>query len=239
MVSGGTGAANPGESVDVGDIVGVDPQALPDGVTSTSRAMRMSYGDYDRTLSDLLHLPLSPSVNFPEEQPNLGPYDGLAARAVNERLHVEFVRTAESGAEQVVSTPSAYTQVVRCDPAAVGCRDQFIDGFGLRVFRRPLTPSEQTRYRALFDRAADLVASGDPFRDGVRLVIESMLQSPKFLYRVEQGTGAATEHGVALTPYEVASRLSYMFWGTAPDAALLADVSGVLECSRRLDARGD
>ena len=48
-----------------------------------------------------------------------------------------------------------------------------------------------------------------------------MLQSPYFLYRLEFGeanpSGAAV---VKLTPEETASRLSFLFWGSIPDATL-------------------
>ena len=41
-----------------------------------------------------------------------------------------------------------------------------------------------------------------------------MLQSPEFLFRVENGTNAACR------PYEAASKLSYFLWDSMPDAAL-------------------
>jgi hypothetical protein len=48
-----------------------------------------------------------------------------------------------------------------------------------------------------------------------------MLQSPRFLYRVEIGTSEkVSDRAVKLSPYEVAARLSYMLWGTLPDARL-------------------
>ena len=51
-----------------------------------------------------------------------------------------------------------------------------------------------------------------------------MLQSPSFLYRTELGDAAqpAGADAIKLTPYEVASELSYFLWGTMPDAALFA-----------------
>ena len=59
------------------------------------------------------------------------------------------------------------------------------------------------------------------FASGVAAMIEAMLQSPEFLYRVELGkavTGNAAVKRVA--GREMATRLSYMFWQTMPDAAL-------------------
>ena len=59
--SGGTG----NRPVGIDEVVGVDPETLPDGVPGSSRVLRLSYADYDRTLSDLLHLQIGVSANFP------------------------------------------------------------------------------------------------------------------------------------------------------------------------------
>ncbi|MES1185396.1 MAG: DUF1592 domain-containing protein [Myxococcales bacterium] len=184
--------------------------------------MRLSYDEYDRALKDLLGLPVDESVNFPAEQASLGPYVGYADMRVGERLYGEFERSATSLAERVVGSPQAFATVVGCEPSAAGCRDQFIDGFGLRAFRRPLSSAEQTRYRAIFDRGAELVASGDAFRDGVQVTLQALLQSPKLLYRIETGDGSVDASGARLTGFEIATRLSFMLAGTTPDAALLA-----------------
>jgi hypothetical protein len=226
--TGGSSAVSTGGSgsepnpVDTGGVTGVDPQQLPDGVPANSRVLRLAYDEYDRTLADLLYLPVAESSNFPAEQSNLGPYVGYAELRVSERLLTELERSASSLAERVVSSPEAYAAVVGCAPSAAGCRDQFIDGFGMRAFRRPLSEPEQTRYRALFERGAELVASGDGFRDGVQLTLEAMLVSPKLLYRIESGDGTSDALGARLSGFELSTRLSFMLAGTTPDAELLA-----------------
>ena len=159
--SAGTG----GSSVSIDDVLGADPETLPDEIPATSRVLRLTHAEYDRTVSDLIGLEVDTSRNFPEEQPSLGPYEGHADLDVNERLLNEFSRAAEELAARVVTTPAAYTSVVGCSPAEAGCRDAFIDGFGLRALRRPLEPLEQARYRALFDEGAELIRTGtDRFR---------------------------------------------------------------------------
>jgi hypothetical protein len=222
----GAGAAGTSSTtfnpLDIGDLVGVDPQQLPDGVPTNARLLRLSYDEYDRALKELLHLPVEESVNFPAEQSSLGPYVGYAELRVGERLLGELERSATSLAERVVGSPESYAAVVGCKPTAGGCSDEFIDAFGLRAFRRPLSSSERTRYATIFGRGAELIASGDAFRDGVQLTLQAMLQSPKLLYRIEAGDGTSDTAGVRLSPFEVATRLSFMLRGTTPDAELLA-----------------
>src|SRR5947199_268614 len=50
-----------------------------------------------------------------------------------------------------------------CDPVAAGeapCARQFVDGFGLRAFRRPLTPAEGDHLTALYTGARDTLKLG-------------------------------------------------------------------------------
>lgn len=59
------------------------------------------------------------------------------------------------------------------------------------------------------------------FEQGARLVVRSLLLAPEFLYRVE--VGEPTDAGeFRLTPWEIASSLSYLYWGTMPDDTLFA-----------------
>ena len=242
--TGSAGASGTAGPVDVGDVTSVDPQQLPDGVPANSRVLRLSYEEYDRTLKELLHLPVTETLNFPAEQSSLGAYVGYADLRVNERLSTELERSATSLAERAVGSAEAYSAVVGCDPSAAGCRDQFIDAFGMRAFRRPLSSSEQTRYRALFDRGAELVKSGNAFRDGVQLTLQAMLQSPKLLYRIEAGDGTSDANGARLSGFEIATRLSFMLAGNTPDAELLvaardgvlATADGIATQARRLVA---
>src|SRR6185295_19055087 len=93
-----------------------------------------------------------------------------------------------------------------------GCRDRFIQSFGLRAFRRPLRAKELERYTAAFAAQA---ASRGSFVEGAREVVEAMLQSPHFLFHLEGGPDGRS------VDYAIASRLSYLLWNTMPDQALL------------------
>jgi hypothetical protein len=66
----------------------------------------------------------------------------------------------------------------------------------------------------------DLYAAETTFDDAATAVLMTMLQSPYLLYRRELGTGDATK-GYQLTPYEVASELSYFLTDGPPDTTLM------------------
>lgn len=93
---------------------------------------------------------------------------------------------------------------------------QILESFVPKAFRRPVTNAEIDRFMALYDRAAE---RGDPYEERVKLALKSVLVWPEFLFRIEK---KHSEAGIfPLSQYELATRLSYFLWSTAPDDKLL------------------
>ena len=156
------------------------------------------------------------------------------------------VRQLRDGAAAVVSRRGEWTEdVFPCDTsgaADTACVDAFIDGFGAKVFRRPLTDDERTRLRDSYDSAA---ASPELDFDGaMEVLLQVMLQSPAFIYLFEDGVAEATDDVRLLTDHEVAARLSYFLWGSTPDTSLmdaaaageLSTVEGLVAAAERMIA---
>jgi mono/diheme cytochrome c family protein len=91
------------------------------------------------------------------------------------------------------------------------CIDRFLPGFLERAWRRPATAAEIKRLKDFYTAQA-----ADGVSEALRAVLQATLMSPHWLYRGELG-GADGK----LTPHELASRLSYLLWGSMPDDALL------------------
>lgn len=220
---------NPVSTDTIDDVV--DPLSLPDAVVATSQLPRLTHAQYQNAIVDLLKLDVDVSSELPTEQPSLDGYFAPSLLQVNERLYLDYQRVAELLAQEVVDTPSAYDEVVGCAPTTPGCRDQFLERFLLHAYRRPASASELLRYQTLFDAGTDLVESADAFSAGVQVVIQAVLQSPNFLYRVERGV-ADPSTVVELTQFEKAARLAFMITDHPPDTDLLdAAASGQLETS--------
>jgi len=101
------------------------------------------------------------------------------------------------------------------------CATNFIKTFGLKVFRRPLTGDEVTSYYSRFTLGS--TQTGATFQDGLEWVVGRMLQSPKFLYRIElDASTAPSGQKVVLNGYSIATRLSYLLWQSTPDDTLLS-----------------
>ena len=98
------------------------------------------------------------------------------------------------------------------------CLDAFIKRFGARALRRPLATDEVDFYKTAYGTSA--TPSAAAYADLIGL----FLTAPEFMYFVEHGDAAVSgQTGVyTVSPYELASRLSYQLWQTAPDDQLLA-----------------
>ena len=177
------------------------------------------------TVRDLLRLPEAPGLagGF-NPDPQLGRFDTNVDRLkVTAGLWQDYQRAAEQLAERATATADDLGRVLPADlPDAPAERARaFVERFGLRAFRRPLTEVEVTRYTELFAQGPTHHGDLDAFTAGVRLSLEAFLQSPHFLYR---GEGTTDEVGgvYKLGHHEMASRLSYLLWSTMPDDTLFA-----------------
>jgi hypothetical protein len=145
-----------------------------------------------------------------------------AAEITTPRLLVDaYQSVAHNAANRAVTNATSLARIAPCDTATLGeavCSQQFVDSFGSRAFRRPLDADERTALLGVFA----VGRNGGTYGDGLAAVIEMALQSPPFLYRVELGVPAANTGVARPTSYEMASRLSYLLWGSLPDDTLLA-----------------
>jgi hypothetical protein len=210
-----------------------EPSCLEGPVAGPSPIRRMTRFEYNRTVFDLLGDDTSPANGFGAEEEKLG-FNNNAAQLITSQALTEQYMLAAEGVSERATDP--IQKNLPCDPTLGedDCAAQFIEVFGSRAFRRPLTQAERDMFQGLYDFGR----TQTDFRMGVRLVIEAALQSPAFLYRVEMGVPALESEGVIpLTSWEMASRLSYFLWGSMPDEALFAKAeAGELETPQQVEA---
>jgi Protein of unknown function (DUF1592)/Protein of unknown function (DUF1588)/Protein of unknown function (DUF1595)/Protein of unknown function (DUF1587)/Protein of unknown function (DUF1585) len=206
---------------DTGDTT--DPNAAgAAGSNPNTRIVRLSHEQYANTLRDLFGIEETPEGSFAPDALNGFNFNTSNDLRVDPRLGPQYRSAAEQVALQAVQDDGMFQRIVPCDAASAGCAGEFIDGFGARVFRRPLSGDESARFQALFNLGTTLGDSGNAFDDGVQLVVEAMLQAPQFLYRTEVSNGAVQNGRAALDDWEVASRLSYFIYDSMPDEELFA-----------------
>jgi len=126
-----------------------------------------------------------------------------------------------------------YTEV---DRAAKACLEPLL----AKAFRRPVDSSTLDRYVGLVVAATDRGAS---YHRGLQDAITAMLVSPQFLFRVElPAAGIEPDEAgeVALSDYQLATRLSYFLWSSMPDEELLRLAKdGKLRDAKVLDQQVD
>ncbi|HEY3841363.1 MAG TPA: DUF1592 domain-containing protein [Bryobacteraceae bacterium] len=185
-------------------------EAAGHGVAPTVVLRRLTNNQYNNTVRDLLKDSLSPASGFPPEDFVNGFKDQYQALTVSPLLAEAYGQAAEKLAADAFRRGD-FHGLIPCKPASnhdATCRAKFIQTFGRHTFRRPLEAEEVARYSAIF-------RSQGEFLKGAQAVIEAMLQSPSFIFWMEQTPNAKWK------AYATASYLSYSLWNTTPDDLLL------------------
>jgi Protein of unknown function (DUF1592)/Protein of unknown function (DUF1588)/Protein of unknown function (DUF1595)/Protein of unknown function (DUF1587)/Protein of unknown function (DUF1585) len=178
--------------------------------------------EYNNTVRDLLKVTSKPADALPGEEAGSSGFGNDADALGVSRLLIDGYRgIAEQLAKEKTKDAATANATAGCDPVAMGeqaCSTQFLNQFLTLAFRRPVTAEDVTSYGTTFTKGREV---GGDFATGVRAVLARVLQSPQFLYRVELGETVDAASGLGRpTAHEMASRLSYMLWGSMPDEAL-------------------
>ena len=182
-----------------------------------SLSRRLTRREYNNTVADLLFDETAPGRAFPSDERRLNFDNNAAFLTVSPVLTEEYQKSAATLAANAVKTNLA--RLLTCDPSKGddrACAQTFIGQFGTKAYRRPLTSKEEGGLLAVFDQGRKT-----DFPNGIRLVIEALLQSAPFLYRTEGGDSQSGKTFKSVTPWELASRLSFFLWATTPDDELL------------------
>jgi len=246
----GEGAANgsgaeDGSGSDAGSSGGDDTGAAAcvDERPGPTHLRRLSASEYRGSIAVLLGAGLpDPTVDFPDDAV-VGGFDNNAEALATSDLHVERWRdAAEQLAAAVIADPDRRAGVVGCDPTGPdrdACLEAFARRFGRLAWRHTLDYEEIAGLLAVADAAA---ADADPWA-AIALVIEAVLQSPSFVFRVELGEpDPQVPERIPLRGVEVATRLSLLLVGATPSAELLdlaeagglADAEGVEAAAHEL-----
>ncbi len=105
--------------------------------------------------------------------------------------------------------------------------------FAENAWRRPLTLAEKDSLRRFYTNSRQTLNLDHD--KAMRNLIARILVAPAFLYRVEQ---QRISGHTKLTPYELASRLSFFLWSSIPDSELRrAAAAGELDDPKRIAAQ--
>lgn len=179
------------------------------GIPATTQIPRMLNRQYENVVRDLLGV--TELDGKPVSEALVGDFDG----AMTAPAWTQYQKTAAAIAAQVMAGPNK-SMFISCDPAAAGCLKTTIETFGRKAFRRALTAEEV----ASFESLSNVTPAGTPAQVA-EAVLEAFLVSPSFLLLPELNTETEGS-AIKLSQQEVATRLSFLLWGSVPDAMLNA-----------------
>ena len=224
-VDNGSGLVHPGYVCDA------TTQSLPDPhlrrltdiqlKNAVRAAVRTGLGD--NSVSEVALSEVNPLLDvLPENvMPNLDPGERGTFSRLDQAIQQSWVEAAFLIAHEtglVLASPANISRLLPClgSGSVEACVTSFIETFGSRVLRSPLSSEQVALYKIIY---GDL---GEASPDGIADVVGTMLSSPQFLYQMEHGDSvvSATTGVVALTPYELANRLAFHFWDAPPDDEL-------------------
>lgn len=162
--------------------------------------------------------------------------DGFHNTAYNLNVDLGHVEAHARLARIIVGKMDAATfasDFVKSAALTEGNLRELISSMGLRLLRGPLDDRE---IAAFLKVPMTVAKEGGDFAESMSYLIEAMLQSPRFIYRVEKQRGDGRPQPVG--GYELASRLSYILWGGPPDKELMrAAAAGELARRRQVQAQ--
>jgi hypothetical protein len=188
-----------------------------------STARRLTAGEYENVITDVFGL--TPSEQYPgtygESVTGYSTEPGISV--IGEQGVERLLFAAEEVAEAIA--PRVGELLPCASQADAACAESFLETYGRRLFRRSLTSEESAALIALYETER---ADGATFEEGVAVMTAQLLQMPAFLYSVEAVAPTGTDR--RLSGLEVASRLAFHLWNSAPDERLLdLSTSGELD----------
>lgn len=172
---------------------------------------RLTARQYTTTVAALFPEVTLPTLDLPLDGSATTLFENDALAQTISATHVEKYQAAAKVV--AAAAVSSLSKVVGCDPKDDACAHAFVQKFLQRAYRHPAADEDVASTDALFDAAK---AKWDA-TVATRMVIEAVLQSPEFLYRVES---APSDKVAEYAPHELAARLSYFLWDGPPDDAL-------------------
>lgn len=150
----------------------------------------------------------------------------------------EFAITGPYTVTGVSETPSRQ-KIFSCRPTTAAeeptCAGEIVGRLASQAYRGPVSDRELGALMRFYEQGRQ----DADFEAGIRLALQAVLASPRFVFRLEHApTTLRAGQSYNLGGLELASRLSFFIWGAAPDAELRTLATrGALEKPAVLEAQ--
>ena len=233
--SGSTGGGS-GSSGGAGSSGGLDTTSL-----LQTDVRRLTNAEYDASVQALFGTTQTPAASTFSADSTQSGYTLNEGQVVASQMAKDLDTAAIALVTEARGngTLSALAPCANPSTGGTACAATFVSTFGAQIYRRPVSSDEAANLATVYQAAVTGDTGSSPYNDGIDLVTRAMLESPGFLYVTELGPDApSTDPSVTLTPYEMASTMSYLLTAGPPDATLLqAASSGNLSTADQLETQ--
>jgi mono/diheme cytochrome c family protein len=147
----------------------------------------------------------------------------------------DFVVQGPLDVTGISETPSRL-KIISCRPTSKtdeeSCATEIVKKLSTQAYRGAPTAADLQDAMKFYEQGR---AKGG-FESGIRMAVQSILMSPRFLFRLEQQPAGVRNAAYRINDEDLASRLSFFLWGTVPDAELIKAASlGTLKTTAGLE----
>ncbi len=132
----------------------------------------------------------------------------------------DFVVQGPLDVTGVSDTPSRM-KIFSCRPTSAAeeesCAAEIVKQLTTRAFRGAPSAADLQDAMKFYEQGRQKGG----FEPGIRMAVQSILMSPRFLFRLEEQPAGVKTATYRIADEDLASRLSFFMWGTAPDAELV------------------
>jgi hypothetical protein len=196
---------------------------LPNSSLQSGPLLRLANYEFVNSLHDILGI--TPDVVLEPDAPSTGDFriGGPAGDNTVSTYHTAAITISTQALKTLATIEPCYgTAATAAAAMQTACANTIATDLGPKFYRRPLDATQLTSLNNVYAT----IAGKYGFANGVQALLQALIQSPYFLYHLEleeeaMGAGAAGMAKVPVTGYSMASRLSYLIWGSTPDAMLM------------------
>jgi hypothetical protein len=238
--TGGGGSSGGGTSGS-GGTAGAGASGVDSSMMLKTDLRRLTNAEYDASVQALFGTKQTPAASTFAADSTQSGYSLNEGQVVASQM----AKSLDTAAIALVTEARGNGTLASLSPCAdpvnggAACAMTFINTFGAQVYRRPVQSDEASNLATVYQAAVTGDTGSSPYNDGIDLITRAMLQSPGFLYVTELGPNPPSmDSTVTLTPYELASTMSYLLTAAPPDSELMqAAAAGNLSSPDDLEAQ--
>ena len=182
---------------------------------------RLNRNEYNYTVRDLFGLKTFPGSDFPSDGAGGEGFDNVGgALFVPPLLMEKYLAASEKIVSQIYADPRTLNGVLIARPSdklpPEEAAKAVLKHNASLAFRRRVTDED---IASMLSVAKESLAAKRPFEEALKAPLRSILVHPYFLFRIEEDPPDKAEWRIS--DFELATRLSYFLWTSAPDRELL------------------